>query len=462
MTDHAQAKSPVTPTTIAAGAARSLFVSYASLDEEAAQDVCLALETAGFPCWMAPRNVPPGALYADAIIRAINDAQTLVLLLSASAVVSAHVGKEVERAASKKKKIIVFRIDTAALSPALEYFLSESQWIDAAKLGMPEALAKLAEAVGWVSDSPVPTKALMHRGGGALKRTVTFAVILAFAASTAAVLGLRLWSLNHRTVHAVAAITDKSIAVLPFADMSEKKDHEYFADGMAEEILNLLAKIPTLRVIGRTSSFHFKGKNEDLRTIGNALNAAYVVEGSVRKFGDRVRVTAQLINAQSGIHLWSETYDRPIGDVLKLQDEIAASLVRALQLTVEADVLQPRPSLRNTDAYNFYLQGLYARNRYDREGFDAATHYFQQSLNLDPSFSQAAASLGVTYALQGDFGYSASAAVWQQARLAADAAVKLDPTLTAPHTTLSMVYCLRLGLDLRRGGIEASAEVGAA
>ena len=120
-----------------------------------------------------------------------------------------------------------------------------------------------------------------------------------------------------------AAIRGKSIAVLPFVDMSEKKDQEYFADGMAEEILDLLTKIPGLTVIGRTSSFEFKGKNEDLRTIGQKLNAAYVLEGSVRKSSNQVRITAQLINTKTGAHEWSETYDRPIGDALKLQDAIA-------------------------------------------------------------------------------------------------------------------------------------------
>src|SRR5580658_180223 len=111
-----------------------------------------------------------------------------------------------------------------------------------------------------------------------------------------------------------------SIAVLPFTDMSERKDQEYFGDGMAEEILDLLIKIPGLAVIGRTSSFQFKGKSEDLRVIGTKLNAAYVLEGSVRKSGDRVRVTAQLVDTRDGVHVWSEKYDRSVGDVLKLQD----------------------------------------------------------------------------------------------------------------------------------------------
>ena len=128
---------------------------------------------------------------------------------------------------------------------------------------------------------------------------------------------------------ATMAATDKSIAVLPFVDMSEKKDQEYFADGMAEEIIDLLAKIPSIKVIGRTSSFQFKGRNEDLRTIGAKLGAAYVLEGSVRRSADRVRVTAQLVDTRDGAHLWSVTYDRPASDVLQLQGEIATMLSRS-------------------------------------------------------------------------------------------------------------------------------------
>ncbi len=119
-------------------------------------------------------------------------------------------------------------------------------------------------------------------------------------------------------------IGDKSIAVLPFVDISEKKDQEYFADGMAEEVLDLLTKVPGIRVIGRTSSFQFKGRSEDLRSVGRTLGAAYIVEGSVRKAGDRLRVTAQLVGAGDGSHQWSHTYDEDFGDVLVIQDRIAA------------------------------------------------------------------------------------------------------------------------------------------
>ena len=144
-------------------------------------------------------------------------------------------------------------------------------------------------------------------------------------------------------VPVLAAISDKSIAVLPFTDMSEKNDQEYFGDGMAEEILDLLVKIPGLTVVGRTSSFQFKGKKVDLRKVGSALSAAYVLEGSVRKSGDQVRITAQLINTKTGAHEWSETYDRHIDDVLKLKRDCGGGSAGAAARRGSGDLIAVQP-----------------------------------------------------------------------------------------------------------------------
>jgi TolB-like protein/Tfp pilus assembly protein PilF len=443
MADRTESESPTGPSVATAGAARHLFISYASQDAELAQKACSALEAVGFTCWMAPRDVRPGALYADAIIRAINEAQAVVLVLSASAVTSTHVGREVERAASKHKQIIALRLDAAPLNPALEYFLGESQWIDVPALGMQTALTKLAEAVGRGPTAPAGQAPANKRVGETTKRLAIAAVILV-CVGVATVLGMHFWSLNHRAAQAAApaAITDKSIAVLPFVDMSEKKDQEYFADGMAEEVLDLLAKLPGIRVIGRTSSFQFKGKAEDLRKIGSTLGAAYVVEGSVRKSGERLRVTAQLIGAQDGSHLWSETYDDDVGDVLKVQDRIAAGLVRALQVSVGADELQSRPPVKNAEAYDLYLRGRHAMDRFDKPGLETAVGYFQQALELDPSFIRAAEWLALAHEDLPELGFVPPREGYERARASVQRGLALDPKSGQLHSLMALIHAI--------------------
>jgi TolB-like protein/thioredoxin-like negative regulator of GroEL len=419
-----------------------VFLSYASADAQIATVVCSYLETHGLSCWFAPRDVRPGVQYADAIVGAINEAKALVLVLSGSAVASPHVVREVERAASKHKPIITLRTDSAPLSRALEYFLSQSQWIDVAALGMPAALLRLANAVKQgapplaESFDPKPLPTPVRRA-----RMLAVVAVMTLAATIAVGWGAYHWSRPHRDVPAAtAAIADKSIAVLPFVDMSEKKDQEYFADGMAEEIIDLLVKIPGLKVTGRTSSFQFKRKTEDLRDIGTKLGVAYVLEGSVRKSGDRLRVTAQLIDSRNGTHLMSQTYDRDLDDVLKMQDEIAASLVRVLQIEVNGGAIASRPTLRNGEAYSLYLQGLHAKDRFDQEGIEQATGYFQRALELDPSFAPAAGGLADAYFLLGQFGYVSPDIAFEKARHSTELALKLDPNLAATHALLANIY----------------------
>jgi TolB-like protein/Tfp pilus assembly protein PilF len=415
-----------------------VYVSYASADAAVAKSIVEILEQHGLRCWMAPRDVKPGTVYAEAIVRAINEAKALVLLLSANAMASTHVGREVERAASKRKQIVAFRVDATPLSEELEYFLSNSQWIDVPALGMTAALAKLKEAVGQGPANRAQQIPATKRTSGT-KKGIAIAAAILVCVGAAAALGLHFWSLNYRPPQAVA-ITDKSIAVLPFTDMSEKKDQEYFADGMAEEILDLLTKIPGLTVIGRTSSFQFKGKNEDLRAIGTKLNAAYVLEGSVRNSGDQVRITAQLVNTRTGAHEWSETYDRHIGDVLKLQDAIAAAVVRELQLTVAPEFLNSRASVKNTDAYDLMLRGRHAYDRGDQEGLDEAVRLFKQALDRDPTFADAESELAITYLSQTGISPLGQAAGVEQARRTATNALKLDPKSAKAHAVLSVIH----------------------
>ena len=239
---------------------------------------------------------------------------------------------------------------------------------------------------------------------------------------------------------AAALPPDKSIAVLPFVDMSEKKDQEYFGDGLAEEVLDLLAQIPNLKVIARTSSFRFKGKTDDLRAIGAALGAAYAVEGSVRRSGDHIRVAAQLIDTRDGAHRWSESYDRATGDIIQLQDEIAAGLARALQLTVGADQVTTRPPVKNSEAYDLYLRGRYAADRLDKEGFEGATTYFREALKLDPSFAAAAERLADTFVISTAYGFGTPRDGFEAARQAAALTLRLNPNSTYAHASLGEIH----------------------
>ena len=236
-------------------------------------------------------------------------------------------------------------------------------------------------------------------------------------------------------------VTDKSIAVLPFVDLSEKKDQEYFADGMAEEVVNLLTRVPGIRVIGRSSSSQFKGKSEDLRTIGSVLGAAYLVEGSVRRSGNRLRVTAQLIGTQDGSHLWSGSYDKDFDEVLQIQDQIAASLVRALQVAVGVD-LPSRPMLKSAVGYDLYQRGRHALDRFDKVGFESAAGYFEQALALDPTGLRAAESLALVHIYIAEWGYAPPREGFERARISCERVLKLHPTSGMAHAQLALIHSI--------------------
>ena len=188
----------------------------------------------------------------------------------------------------------------------------------------------------------------------------------------------------------------RSIAVLPFVNMSNDPDQDYFSDGISEELLNLLAKIPAFKVAGRTSSFAFKGRSEDLRLIGDSLGVESILEGSVRKSGDRVRITAQLVKTDDGFHLWSETYDRTLDDIFAVQDDIANSVVRELKVTLLGEAPQVdghERGIDNVDAYNAYLRGQFFLHESGPENLAKAAKYMEQAVELAPESALAWAGL---------------------------------------------------------------------
>ena len=192
-----------------------------------------------------------------------------------------------------------------------------------------------------------------------------------------------------------SAGVDNSIAVLPFVNMSSDEEQEYFSDGLSEELLNLLAGIPELKVAARTSSFSFKGKDLGIPEIASQLNVAHVLEGSVRKHGNQLRITAQLIRADNGYHIWSETYDRQLDNVFQIQEDIAIAVVDALKITLLGDV----PKLRTTDprAYQLFLEGHYLKRQISSDALNRAIELFKQAVEIDPAYVPAWAELADTY-----------------------------------------------------------------
>ncbi len=256
--------------------------------------------------------------------------------------------------------------------------------------------------------------------------------VLALSAAAVWVLGVRGGLAPAREV--------ASIAVLPFADMSQAKDQEYFSDGLSEELLDALARIPQLRVIGRTSSFQFKGKNEDLRVIGRKLGVDHLLEGSVRKEGKRVRITAQLIKVSDGSHVWSETYDRMLDNVLMLQDEIADATAQALRVTLLAGKTPEQTSIARNDAHMLYLEGRYYFKRRTKDDYERAIASYKSALSVDPTFAPGWSGLAWVYAHQAGLGLIPAETGSRQARDAAQRALALDPKLVEAHT--AMVYVL--------------------
>ncbi len=231
------------------------------------------------------------------------------------------------------------------------------------------------------------------------------------------------------------AAKDQSIVVLPFVDMSERKDQEYFSDGLSEELIELLGKTPALRVVARTSSFYFKGRTERLETIAAELRVANVLEGSVRKSGDRLRVTAQLIRAQTGEHIWSETFDRDLHDVFKVQDEIAGAVVTALRvhlLPMQQSVPREELPTGNLAAYNLYLQGRQNYNQGDAAGFQRAVTAFRAATALDSRYAAAYADMALAQFWLAD--NTTDAAGYKSALAAAEQAVALAPGLAAGYS----------------------------
>ena len=315
---------------------------------------------------------------------------------------------------------------------------------------------------------PVPSlRARLPTAPEALDRAITRALArdpaVRFASAVAIRAGPphryrpRLHSAATTTVVTPHQAAIKSIAVLPFADMSPQKDQDYFCEGIAEEIINALTKIQALRVASRSSAFAFKGKNQDMRQVGEQLNVSTVLEGSVRKAGERIRITAQLISVADGYHLWSERYDRNLEDVFAVQDEIAENIVKALRVVLTEDEKRAieKPRTENVQAYEYYLRGRQFFHQFREKGLQFARRMFTRAIEIDPTFALA-------YAGNADCSsflymwWDPSQANLDQAVAASQKALELAPTTAEAHA--SRGSGAQPGRAIRRGraGIRGS------
>ncbi len=237
--------------------------------------------------------------------------------------------------------------------------------------------------------------------------------------------------------------SDRSIAVLPFLNMSSDPEQEFFCEGISEEIINTIVQFPDLTVVGRTSSFCFKGKNEDLRSVGNTLNVSKVLEGSVRKSGNRIRITAQLVEASTGFHLWSNKYDRELDDIFQIQDEISHEIADQLKLTLDGVQLIPkvRQQTKNVEAYQLYSKGrslFYQRGTYLLE----ALICFKEAIKIDPHYALAYSGLADTYVMLSFHGYLSPSECWTEAIPASKSAIEFGPELGETHNTTAVIALL--------------------
>jgi len=265
-------------------------------------------------------------------------------------------------------------------------------------------------------------------------------VALALLAAVVLLASGLLW-MDRRRARAEVNPPIRSIAVLPFVDVSPEKNQQYFSEGLSEELLNELAKTPELRVAARTSSFRFPAGSTDLRTVGAKLNVATVLEGTVRRAGNRIRITAELINAQDGYQLWSGSYERDVNDVFAVQDEIARAVSSELKVKLLSQgAKQATPQSTSTDAYNDYLQGRYFSERRTEGDLARAANYYQQSLKLDPNYAPAWSGLAWVYLRQATSGYGGGFEEGSRlARQAAERALQLNPGQAEPYAALGWI-----------------------
>jgi TolB-like protein/Flp pilus assembly protein TadD len=448
---------------------RAVFLSYASEDAEAAQRIAEALRAAGIEVWFDKSELRGGDAWDRMIRNQIHDCALFVPVISAHSD-ARHEGYfrrewrlAVERAGDMSDRVafllpVVIDETSDSRADVPDRFRSV-QWtrlhggetspafVERVKRLLRAETSETAAARATASRAP-PAAQVHPPTGPPLVRTLIWAVTLVIVVSVVGYYAFT-WSSHETkapirpepTSAATSAIPDKSIAVLPFVDMSEKHDQGYFADGMAEEVIDLLARVPDLRVPARTSSFYFKGKPAKIPDIARELSVANVLEGSIRASGNRLRVTAQLIRADTGFHLWSQTYDRDMHDVFSVQDDIANAVVQALQITLMGGPLTRREGgTQNLEAYQLYLRALANSQSNSRPELEEARGYLDQAITLDPEFALAWTAQALNIIELAWARVLPPDEAFERGRQLAQHALELTPGLASGHEVLGYVY----------------------
>ncbi len=422
-----------------------IFISYARADRERIETLAAALEAEGLAVWW-DRQIVGGAEFSAEIEKALDGSKAVLVAWSAHGNASPWVKDEATRA-RRQGKLVPALLDKVESPMGFGQYhaVDLADWKgDPKSPAFQDLLRALkgrisGEAPGVAADAtPVRSRAPNAR------RVILACIAIGVVALLAAGLWFALRAPRNpdqtKTAATAPQTPEKSIAVLPFADMSAAHDQEYFADGMAEEILNVLTKIDGLKVSGRTSSFSFKAKSETAKTIGAALGVAHILEGSVRKQGDRVRITAQLIRADDGFHLWSEDYDRDLVDIFAVQDEIATAIANALSVKLGAGAAAASGETKLPAAHDLYLRARALLAMRSPPALQQAADLFRAAIVLDPDYAAAHAGLGRTLSVMLYFeDVRDLAAVMAQAAEAAKRAHELDPKSAEAYATLAQI-----------------------
>jgi len=399
---------------------KAVFLSYASQDAEAAQQLCNALRAAGIEVWFDRSELRGGDAWDRQIHERIRDCRLFV------AIISAHTEARDEGYFRREWRLAVERTHDMAEHKAflVPVAIDDTPELDAA---VPEKFRQVQWTRLPVGNTPL---AFVER----IRQMLTPGESRALASSRPASGPPSTPSVLPRAVAASAA-PENSIAVLPFVNLGGEADDEYFSDGLAEEILNALGQVEALRVAARSSAFSFRGKATDIPAIAGKLQVANVLEGSVRRAGQRIRVTIQLVDARTGFQVWSERYDRQMEDIFELQDDIARAITERLKVSLGAGV---RRSTSDLEAYELYLKGRYYWAQRP-QGIGKAIEYFERAIEQDPNYARARAGLADCYVTLGSWenGTMAPIEAMAKAKEAAGKALELDERLAEAHTTLA-------------------------